>query len=65
MASYPEHFSKQFVETFLQNFNLTNITIPNNGYDNEDDDINESIKFKLGNEILTERQLRLIIRKLL
>jgi hypothetical protein len=65
MDSYPERFSKQFVEIFLQNFNLTNITIPDNDYDNEDDDINESIKFKLGNEILTERQLRLIIRKLL
>jgi hypothetical protein len=66
---YPEYFSKQALTTFLENFNLTNITIPNRGYEDEnedeDDDVNESIKFKLGNKILTERQLRSIIRKLL
>jgi len=66
---YPEYFSKQALTTFLENFNLTNITIPNRGYEDEnedeDDDVNESIKFKLGNKILTERQLRSIIRNLI
>jgi len=61
---YPEYLSKQVVELFVERFNLENIVIPDYDYF-EDDDINESIKFKIGNKILTEHQLRKLINYLL